>query len=185
MDIEWVLVAGGTCRFGDRGRPVVVGPLWWTATVVTYGCTGTATDEDVADLPVTRIDHAEADAMARSLGGRLPRSVEWEWMAAGPELRAHPWGDEPWRPALANLRDSGYGRPVAVGSHPAGATPEGLLDVAGNVWEWTASPVLGDGAVIRGGSCNSLPLYARSRFLNAAPRWLRSRGIGFRVVREP
>ena len=185
MDIEWILVSGGTCRFGDAGRPIEVGPLWWTATAVTHGHVGDTANPDTAALPVTRIDHAEADAVARSLGGRLPRSVEWEWMASGPEVRTYPWGEEPWQPSRANLRGSGVGRPLPVGACPAGATPDGLLDVAGNVWEWTSSSVLGDGAVIRGASYNSLALYTRSRFLNAAPRWLRSPGIGFRVVREP
>ena len=106
------MTVGGRSRMGGGELADVVQPHNHRHVL---GRLGNATDEDVADLPVTRIDHAEADAMARSLGGRLPRSVEWEWMAAGPELRVHPWGDEPWRPALANLRDSGYGRPVAVG----------------------------------------------------------------------
>jgi formylglycine-generating enzyme len=185
MELEWVLIPGGGCRYGDAGRPVPVGPLWWTATVITHGHAGEPANPDPATLPVTQINQAEADAVARDLGGRLPRSVEWEWMAAGPEVRTYPWGEEPWLPGRANLRDSGHRRPLPVGSCPAGATPDGLLDVAGNVWEWTASSVLGDGAIIRGGSYNSLPLYARSRFLNAAPRSLRSPGIGFRVVREP
>jgi iron(II)-dependent oxidoreductase len=57
--------------------------------------------------------------------------------------------------------------------------------VAGNVWEWTASPAMGDGYVIRGGSYASAPLYAQCTFLNAAPAELRSAGIGLRVVREP
>lgn len=185
MELDWILVAGGCCRFGDTGRPVEIGPLWWTSTAVTHGHVGDATNPGTAALPVTRIDQAEADAVARSLGGRLPRSVEWEWMASGPAARTYPWGEESWHPSRANLRDSGIGRPMPVGSYAEGATPDGLLDVAGNVWEWTSSSVLGDGAVIRGASYNSLALYARSRFLNAAPRWLRSPGIGFRVVREP
>ena len=185
MELGWVFVDGGTCRFGDRARPVEVTGLWWTVTTLTLGQLGIAGGEDEAGLPVTGVDQEEAVAVAHRLGGRLPRSAEWEWMAAGPQRRPYPWGAAGWTPRHANLRGCGHGRAISVGSCPAGATPQGLLDVAGNVWEWTCSPVLGGGAVLRGGSYNSLPLYANCRFLNAAPRWLRSPGIGVRVVREP
>jgi iron(II)-dependent oxidoreductase len=63
-------------------------------------------------------------------------------------------------------------------------TPEGVLDVAGNVWEWTATRVPGDGAVIRGGSYNSPCGYARCAYSNEAPIAVQSAGIGVRVVRE-
>ncbi len=189
MELAWIFVDAGTCLFGDRARPVEVPALWWTATTITRAQVSIAhregMGEDEGALPVTGVDQGEATAIAQTLGGRLPRSVEWEWMAAGPKRRVYPWGEADWTPRHANLRGSGHGRAVPPGSCRAGATPQGLLEVAGNVWEWTASPVLGGGAVLRGGSYNSLPLYARCRFLNAAPRWLRSPGIGMRVVREP
>jgi iron(II)-dependent oxidoreductase len=189
VDIDWVPVAGGTCAYGDGpGRAIQVSDLWWARTVLTCGQARDAGAEIPAGpddaLPWTRVDHADAAAMADAVGGRLPRSVEWEWMAAGARRRRYPWGDQPWSPERANLRGCGHGRPQPVGSLPDGATPDGLLDIAGNVWEWTASLVLGNGAVVRGGSYNSLPVYALCRFVNAAPRWLRSPGIGVRVVRE-
>jgi iron(II)-dependent oxidoreductase len=106
-------------------------------------------------------------------------------MAAGSQRRRWPWGDEEWQPGYANLRDAGHGSLTPVNAHPAGATPEGLLDVAGNVWEWTAHATMGGSAVLRGGSYASPPLYARCTFVNAAPAELRSAGIGLRVVREP
>lgn len=183
MTPEWVLVPGGQCRYGDDARPRPVSALWWTATPVTrrqLGITGRA-----AALPVTAVSHPDAQAIAASLGGRLPSSPEWEWMAAGPARRRYPWGDACWQPGLAVLRPAGAAAPLPAGSCPAGATPDGLLDVAGNVWEWTASRVLGGGFVIRGGSYASPPLYARATFVNAAPAELRSPGIGLRVVRQP
>jgi iron(II)-dependent oxidoreductase len=175
-------VAGGTCLFGDRGRPVAVPTLWWTATPITDADLGTTAG---TALPVTMIDRDEAAALARRLGGRLPRSVEWEWMATGPARRRYPWGDQDWTEGRAVLLPTGHEGPRPAGSCPGGATPDGLLDVAGNVWEWTATTVLGGGAIIRGGSYASPPLYARCTFLNAAPAELRSPGIGFRLVREP
>ncbi|WP_045875809.1 SUMF1/EgtB/PvdO family nonheme iron enzyme [Pseudofrankia sp. DC12] len=182
MSLTWRFVEAGTCLFGDRLRPIAVPALWWTATPVTYTDLGSGPG---TDIPVTMVDWDGASNLARQLGGRLPRSVEWEWMAAGPGRRRYPWGDHEWAPGKAVLVPAGHEQPQTAGSCPLGATPEGLLDVAGNVWEWTATTVLGGGAVIRGGSYASPPLYAQCTFLNAAPAELRSPGIGFRLVREP
>lgn len=181
-DAPWLLVPGGTCLFGDDARPVQVRDLWWTAVPVTPACLGDRGPGSA--VPVTGITAAEAERLAAGLGGRLPRSAEWEWMAGGRARRRYPWGSRDWEPGLAVLAPSGETGPVPAGRCPAGATPEGMLDVAGNVWEWTASPVMGDGRVIRGASFASRPLYARTTFLNAAPAELRSRGIGFRAVRD-
>lgn len=181
MDITWVLVPGGVCRYGDEGRPRNIAPLYWTATPLTADQLAIPGE---AGLPITEICQREAGELAAGVGGRLPRSTEWEWMAAGPQRHRYPWGDQPWEPKLANLRESGHGAPIPVTAHRQGATWAGLYDVAGNVWEWTHTPVMGDGYVIRGGSFASLPLYAKCTFLNAAPAELRSAGIGVRAVRE-
>jgi len=180
---SWVLIGGGLCLFGDDARPVQVRPLRWTMTPVTHRHLGEGGPQ--ADMPVTGISHADATTIAAELGGRLPRSAEWEWMAAGAARRRYPWGDAPWHPLRAALLPCGHRSPVPAGDHPAGVTAEGMLDVAGNVWEWTASPVPGGGFVIRGGSYASQPLYAQTTFLNAAPAELRSAGIGMRVVKDP
>ncbi|WP_033819794.1 SUMF1/EgtB/PvdO family nonheme iron enzyme [Kitasatospora sp. MBT63] len=176
--VVWVPVPGGTCLFGDRQRPVKVPDLVWTATLITLAQVG----HGDAPLPQTGLVHAQAARLAADLGGRLPRSVEWEWAASGPERRLYPWGDEEPGAGRANLR-GGPGGLTAVGTYPDGATPTGLFDMGGTCWEWTSSPTIGGGFVIRGGSYNSLPLYARCTFLNAAPAELGSPGIGMRVVR--
>lgn len=176
----WVAVAGGTCCFGDGERRVPVAELEWTRTLVT----GAHLAAGGSDLPTVGLTFGEACDVARSLGGRLPTSVEWEWMAAGAGRRRFPWGDEDWDSRRGNLLPAGIGAATAVGRFPAGETPDGLLDVAGNVWEWTTTATFADGRVIRGGSYASQVLYARATFLNAAPGELRSAGIGLRVVRE-
>lgn len=185
MDLQWIEIPGGICHFGDDARPVAVPTLLWTRTPIACGHLPADPGGLGSRFPVAEINHAEAAEIASQLGGRLPRSAEWEWMAAGAARRRWPWGDAEWQPALANLRDSGHGRVTPVDAHPDGTTPEGALDVAGNVWEWTASEAMSNGFVIRGGSYASPPLYARCTFLNTAPAELRSQGIGLRVVRQP
>lgn len=186
IPLRWVPILGGTCRFGDSARPAVVGDLLVAVTPLTYRHLNRAGEAADADLPITGLGHVEASRLAELVGGRLPTSVEWEWLAGGPRRRPYPWGEQPWAPYLARLRGPAveYEGPGPVGGYLAGATPQGLLDVAGNVWEWTASRVMGGGYVIRGGSYASKPLYGRSTFLNAVHAERRSPGIGVRPVRS-
>jgi sulfatase modifying factor 1 len=164
---------------------VDVSDLVWAATPLTAGQARQLGYLVAGDgrLPVTGLTWVRARELAEAAGGRLPTSPEWEWMA-GSGVRRYPWGQaEPDGP-YANLRGYGPCRPTPPGSFPLGATPSGLLDVAGNVWEWTATFVPGDGAAVRGGSYNSISLYARCTFTNEIPATATSPGIGLRVVRD-
>jgi len=88
--------------------------------------------------PVTEVTWAGALVYCRWRGARLPTEVEWEAAARGTQGRAFPWGDAMPTAELAVI-GLPSGTTVPVGSRPKGATPEGLLDMAGSLLEWTST----------------------------------------------
>jgi formylglycine-generating enzyme required for sulfatase activity len=131
--------------------------------------------------PVNCVDFAQASAYCAWRGKRLPTEEEWEYAARGGEDRTYPWGNQAPGPTLLNACGSecpdnlrgkrffavapmyeasdGWPETAEVGRFPAGASKHGLLDMAGNVWEWTATPYASydgtsheDKRVLRGGS---------------------------------
>jgi formylglycine-generating enzyme required for sulfatase activity len=88
--------------------------------------------------PVTGVTWYDAMAYCAWLGGSLPTEAQWEFAARGEEGREYPWGKYPPTREHANYGVDSFAGGVLepVGSHPKGATPEGVHDLAGNVWEW-------------------------------------------------
>ena len=147
---------------------------------------------DRARHPINNVTWNQARDFCRAVGKRLPTEWEWEWAARGREQgRLYPWGAAAPSCAYTIMegggRDGcGRGHTAPVASRPRGASRDGIHDLSGNVWEWTAS---GNtfGYVVRGGSLANKRAW---RFQNSfrrlrLPPRRHDYATGFRCARAP
>jgi formylglycine-generating enzyme required for sulfatase activity len=105
------------------------------------GCNATA-KKPLLDYPMNCITKTQTEQYCAARGKRLPSAAEWEFAARGTDGRVYPWGNADAGEQLCWQGREGAAseKTCAVGSFPAGASPFGVLDMAGNVAEWTSTP---------------------------------------------
>lgn len=148
--------------------------------------------------PVTWVSLEDARAYAAWAGKRLPHEWEWQYAAQSGDGRTYPWGNE-WNPAAVPVPDRSRTMrgPDPVDAHPQGASAFGVMDLVGNVWQWTDE--FADehtrAAIVRGGEYyqpqgsiwyfpQTYKLNEHGKLLLMAPSLDRSGGIGFRCVQD-
>ena len=154
--------------------------------------------EGSAERPVTWVSIEDARAYAAWAGKRLPNEWEWQYAAQGQDGRLYPWGGD-WKADAVPVPNKARALlpPEAVGAHPQGASPFGVLDLVGNVWQWTNEfqDEHTRAAILRGGSAYQpqgtiwyFPQAYRndlhSKLLLMSPGRDRSGSIGFRCVAD-
>jgi len=155
-----------------------------------HAWSGGGPPEGRLDHPVVLVSHDDAEAYAAWLSAgtgqrwRLPTGREWEKAARGLQGDPFPWGAG-WDPERLNSHDAGPFDSLPVGSFPSGASPFGLLDAAGQVYEWTSDPA-GEGRfLVRGGSWDDSGCgVCRPAARHGRPAEIKHILIGFRLVRE-
>jgi gamma-glutamyl hercynylcysteine S-oxide synthase len=186
-------------RFWRRGTGGDAGGRWWRTR---FG----VVEHVPAGEPVYHVSYYEADAYARWAGRRLPTEAEWEKAtrfdpASGRSMR-YPWGDEDPTAERANLGQR-HLRPAPVGAYPAGASPLGVRQLIGDVWEWTSTGFAGypgfsafpyreysevffgqEYKVLRGGSFGTDAAACRGTFRNWDYPQRRQIFAGFRCARD-
>ncbi|MDE0940859.1 MAG: SUMF1/EgtB/PvdO family nonheme iron enzyme [Alphaproteobacteria bacterium] len=147
------------------------------------------------DHPVVLVSHHDAMSYAAWLNTygkghwRLPRELEWEKAARGRNGHYFPWGNK-FDAARLNSHDVGPFDTIAVGAFPDGASPYGLVDAAGQVFEWTATPAKNSKPskiryLVKGGSWDDKGCgVCRPAARHGRPAAIKHILIGFRLIRE-
>lgn len=148
-----------------------------------------AADQPPARLarhPVVLVSATEAQAYCRwrEPRARLPSGAEWEKASRGVDGRLFPWGDA-WDPSRLNSSASGIGGTTAVERFPNGASPFGVLDAVGNVFQWTSTSLDDGRRILKGCGWDDELSLCRPAFRHGRPPESRHILIGFRCASAP
>jgi iron(II)-dependent oxidoreductase len=151
-----------------------------------------------ANKPVTWVSIEDARAYAKWAGKRLPHEWEWQFASQGADGRMYPWGNQ-WKTDAVPTLDMGRTMrgPDDVDAHPSGASSAGVMDLVGNVWQWTDEYVDEHtrGGILRGGSYyqpqGSIWYFPQAykndshgKLLMMSPSYDRAGALGFRCVKD-
>lgn len=133
--------------------------------------------------PAVLVTYDDAAFYCAWRGGRLPREAEWERAARGPAGNIYPWGSR-FDAFRVNTGVRGPGDTVEVGSYPPGASPEGVMDMGGHVYEWTSSAYKGKKGhqVVKGNGWDGRGGYGRGAARLARPAKMKDVTLGFRCA---
>jgi formylglycine-generating enzyme required for sulfatase activity len=123
------------CRFLNAGNPGYWNSTSWSQAITRNEGRGFNVTKGHEKLPVVGVNFYQASGYAKWAGKRLPTEAEWEFAAGGEKGRTYPWGNETPDKTRGHFVGKEY---AAVDAHPAGATPDGIFDMAGNAAEWCA-----------------------------------------------
>lgn len=220
-DIEWIEIPGGSIKLKEIDHVFEVKPFriakypvtneqfeaflnaedgfrneeWWKD-IEHHDAVQPSWQE--ANCPRQIVSWYEAVAFCRWFSAKTGTSIrlptEWEWQQAatgGDPMRIYPWKDD-WDTTRCNSKESRLNRTMAVGMYPQGATDQGVLDMAGNIWEWCLNThddqdlsITAVGPrVIRGGSWLGKPVLLRVSYRNWNGAGNRDDGIGFRLAQD-
>ncbi|MHA6805010.1 formylglycine-generating enzyme family protein [Salinifilum ghardaiensis] len=143
--------------------------------------TGGTYSAELAEHPVVFVTWKDAAAYAQWAGKELPSAQQWEKAARGTRGTVYPWGDQP-TPAKCNVRESGIGASTPVDRYQSGASPYGVYDLCGNVWEWFSTSSRPGRRELRGGAWTSPFERATPSSFNDAAETMCDDDTGFRCT---
>lgn len=136
---------------------------------------------NLLNYPIVGISWYEAYAYCNFIGGHLPTEQEWERAARGKDGKQYPWGDD-FYSELANTSEQGIGSICSVGLFLKGAADNGLLDAAGQVWEWTSTEFGPAKYSLKGGAWGTNSIYAKTTYRYGLNPEVRDWYVGLRIV---
>jgi serine/threonine protein kinase len=203
--IEWVEIPAGEFQYGDEKKPFYIRKIYkiskFPVTNAQYSLFLKVNNNVDApqdwdhqkciyppgkeNHPVVYVSWEDAQAFCLWAGCRLPTEQEWEKAARGSDGRTYPWGEDWIDGKYCNSEETGIGTTTPVDEFPEGISPQGVLDMSGNVLEWTVSKYDSKSRVLRGGAFNLYQLNVRCASRYGINPTLRNFNYGFRVCALP